>query len=82
MSRLLGFDGVRAIACLLVICHHAFQRLKIDAAPSLIAFFEPVFLTTASAGVSVFFVLSGALLSMPFWNAYFDKRLCQVLKSM
>lgn len=80
MSRLLGFDGVRAIACLLVIFHHAFQRLLISEQPDWIKFFETAFLTTAPAGVSVFFVLSGALLAIPFWSAYFDQRAMPSIK--
>ena len=73
MSKFLGFDGVRAIACLLVILHHATQRLSAQAIPDSLQEVYKVFIVTAPAGVSVFFVLSGALLSYPFWKSYLHK---------
>jgi peptidoglycan/LPS O-acetylase OafA/YrhL len=63
MSRLQGFDGMRAIACLLVLFHHLFQRLLTDAP-------FRAWTDLAEIGVSLFFVLSGALLAAPFWSAY------------
>lgn len=74
MSRFLGFDGVRAIACLLVVVHHAVQRLSAQAPPDALQGIYKLFLVTAPAGVSIFFVLSGALLSYPFWNNYLGKK--------
>jgi len=63
MQRLNGFDGMRAIACLAVLVHHLYQRngggLALRVGTDL-----------AEAGVSLFFVLSGALLSYPFWQNY------------
>lgn len=70
-SRLGGADGVRALACLMVMGHHAFQRLAL---PAQSADFQQwqLFFLTGSAGVGVFFVLSGYLLSRPFWRAWGD----------
>ncbi len=72
-KNLKGADGIRAIACLMVIFHHIFKRLY-DGGQALpineIQFFSKTF----SAGVSAFFVLSGFLLSYPFWNAYLDDK--------
>lgn len=70
-KRLGGADGVRALACLMVMAHHAFQRLAL---PAQSAGFQEwqLFFLTGSAGVGVFFVLSGYLLSSPFWKAWGD----------
>jgi len=67
MTRLNGFDGMRAIACLAVLFHHLMQRLGIDSPVRYPA-------DLAEAGVSLFFVLSGALLSYPFWRAYLQDK--------
>lgn len=60
MRHLQGFDGIRALACLAVLLHHFFQRL--DTATPFRHMFE-----LGEVGVSLFFVLSGALLAYPFW---------------
>ena len=70
-SRLTGADGIRAIACLMVMAHHAFQRLAPWPLPAGSQELQLFFLTGA-AGVGVFFVLSGFLLSEPFWRAWAD----------
>ncbi|MBU2700013.1 peptidoglycan/LPS O-acetylase OafA/YrhL [Sporomusaceae bacterium BoRhaA] len=80
MSRFLGLDGVRAIACLLVVFHHAVQRLGVLAPNEFLAGVQRVFWITAPAGVSVFFVLSGTLLSYPFWKQYLDNQSMPGLK--
>ena len=71
VGRLSGADGVRAIACLMVMGHHAFQRLAPWQLSPDIQQLQLFFLTGA-AGVGVFFVLSGYLLSEPFWRAWSD----------
>ena len=68
-ETLSGADGVRALACLAVIFHHAFQRLDYYAQPPWLQEIQSFFLR-GSSGVSVFFVLSGFLLSYPFWKSY------------
>lgn len=70
-KRLGGADGVRALACLMVMVHHAFQRLALPAQSADFQEWQLFFLTGA-AGVGVFFVLSGYLLSSPFWKAWGD----------
>ena len=68
-ETLLGADGVRAIACLMVVFSHLFQRLSLPDQTPLMQNIQ-VFFMKGSFGVSVFFVLSGLLLSYPFWQRY------------
>lgn len=68
-SHLSGADGVRALACLAVIFHHITQRLAMQHQPGWIQEIQSLMLA-GNAGVSVFFVLSGFLLSFPFWRNY------------
>jgi peptidoglycan/LPS O-acetylase OafA/YrhL len=72
-GRISGADGVRALAALMVIFHHLFQKL---AAGSQSAWLQDAhgMIIKGASGVSIFFVLSGMLLSFPFWRAYFQKR--------
>ncbi len=66
---LTGADGLRAIACLSVIFHHFFQKLTINLQIRPVQEVQGFFLL-GNSGVSVFFVLSGFLLSYPFWKQY------------
>ncbi len=66
-----GADGVRAIACLMVIFHHITQRLAITEYPGRVQEAAKFFLL-GNSGVSFFFVLSGFLLSFPFWKRYLE----------
>jgi peptidoglycan/LPS O-acetylase OafA/YrhL len=68
-NHLSGADGLRAIACLGVIAHHLSQRLSHSGQAGWIPELQ-AFLVLGSTGVSVFFVLSGFLLSLPFWRSY------------
>jgi ABC-type glycerol-3-phosphate transport system permease component/peptidoglycan/LPS O-acetylase OafA/YrhL len=72
-QTLQGADGVRAIGCLMVIFHHLWQRFDSSGASSELKFFD-AFFEQGSAGVSAFFVLSGMLLSIPFWKAYLAQK--------
>ncbi|OGP86665.1 MAG: hypothetical protein A2031_00725 [Deltaproteobacteria bacterium RBG_19FT_COMBO_43_11] len=81
MTRLRGVDGIRAIACLLIVFHHLSQRLPYQAGLPFCGAFQSVFLHPAQAGVSVFFVLSGMLLSWPFWRSYLNNEAMPGLKS-
>ncbi len=76
--RLPGLDGLRGVACIMVFLYH----LRWAAQPSTL---EPLKLMVGSLnlefllrkfdiGVSIFFVLSGLLLSIPFWRAFFEKQ--------
>ena len=66
-----GADGFRAIACLLVLYHHLTQKMNPDSAPE---WFKPIHHLgmRGEVGVSLFFVLSGALLSYPYWKSHVD----------
>lgn len=80
MSRFLGLDGVRAIACLLVVLHHLTQRLGEQGDYGFFDGFRIMLSITAPVGVSVFFVLSGTLLAYPFWRNYFTGKQLPNLK--
>jgi peptidoglycan/LPS O-acetylase OafA/YrhL len=64
-DRVVGADGLRAGACLWVVGHHVAQELALPS-DGLTGFFR----THGPQGVAVFFVLSGLLLSLPFWQAF------------
>jgi peptidoglycan/LPS O-acetylase OafA/YrhL len=72
-STLAGADGIRAIACLMVILHHLAQRLEMQSQTPFVRDVQ-AFLMQGSAGVSAFFVLSGLLLSLPFWRRYLEQK--------
>ncbi len=65
----MGADGIRAAAALAVIFSHIYQRLTLPMQAEWYQQVQVVFLKGAF-GVSIFFVLSGMLLSYPFWKAY------------
>jgi ABC-type glycerol-3-phosphate transport system permease component/peptidoglycan/LPS O-acetylase OafA/YrhL len=67
--RVHGADGFRAVACLLVMFHHAAQRFNPDQSAGWIKALHFAG-WRSEVGVALFFVLSGCLLSMPFWHAY------------
>jgi ABC-type glycerol-3-phosphate transport system permease component/peptidoglycan/LPS O-acetylase OafA/YrhL len=72
-SGLMGADGIRAMACLMVVFHHLSQRLNRPEQSKLIQEAQ-AFIMTGAVGVSAFFVLSGMLLSIPFWRAFLEGR--------
>ena len=72
-GRIAGADGVRALAALMVIFHHLSQKLAPWGQTAWLQDVHGVLIKGAS-GVSIFFVLSGMLLSYPFWTAYFLKK--------
>lgn len=72
-NTLSGADGVRALACLMVIFHHLSQRLDGNAQSDLIKTIQS-FVMSGAVGVSAFFVLSGMLLALPFWKAFLEGR--------
>lgn len=69
--KLTGADGLRCIACLAVIIHHLSQKLKIGQQPLWLKNLHS-FTLMGNVGVSIFFMLSGFLLSYPFWNHYLN----------
>ena len=68
-GRLTGADGLRAFAALWVVFSHLFQRLDLPAQDPWLQDVQ-VMMMKGAYGVSIFFVLSGMLLSYPFWTAY------------
>ena len=68
-SRIAGADGMRALAALGVIFSHLYQRLNMDAQEPWYQGLQAFFMHGAY-GVSTFFVLSGMLLSYPFWVSF------------
>src|SRR5215213_1309733 len=93
--RLAGLDGLRGIACAMVFLYHARWRAQPSGENPLrlevLGFNLERLLARFDAGVAIFFVLSGLLLSLPFWRAilrqgpdpdvrqYFWRRLCRIL---
>jgi peptidoglycan/LPS O-acetylase OafA/YrhL len=73
LSRIAGADGLRAIACLLVVWHHTSQKFNPENAPSLVKGIHYLGMR-GEVGVSLFFVLSGCLLSLPFWNNFVSNK--------
>jgi peptidoglycan/LPS O-acetylase OafA/YrhL len=69
LMRIPGADGLRALACLLVVSHHTTQRFNPESSAQLIQSIH-FFGMRGEVGVSLFFVLSGCLLSLPFWNSF------------
>ncbi|MBI1402899.1 MAG: acyltransferase family protein [Porphyrobacter sp.] len=67
-SRLAGADGLRALACLLVVFHHLALRTGFEAGEVGPDWLVP-FISNGGFGVVIFFVLSGFLLGRPFWVA-------------
>lgn len=67
-TRLAGADLVRATACLMVLAHHVAQRIAPNVLPPE-QMWAVMFVTMGAFGVGAFFVLSGYLLSRPFWLA-------------
>ncbi|NYI40274.1 acyltransferase family protein [Demequina lutea] len=68
-DRILGADGIRAMAALGVIFSHLYQRLFMPDQAQWYQTVQALFMKGAF-GVSTFFVLSGMLLSYPYWKAY------------
>lgn len=66
--RIRGADGLRAIACLLVVWHHLTQRLNGHNYSGILGHIHYAGMR-GEVGVSLFFVLSGCLLSVPFWQS-------------
>ncbi|MCJ8312046.1 MAG: acyltransferase [Saccharospirillaceae bacterium] len=73
MNFLQGFNGVRAIAILMVMFHHLFLRMNPAEIKGVSSYIYNLGIM-GDLGVSLFFVLSGALLSLPFWKSYFNQQ--------
>ena len=72
-SRIASADGLRAIACLLVVWHHTAQKLNPEGQSPIISALHFLGMR-GEVGVSLFFVLSGCLLSMPFWGSFIERK--------
>jgi peptidoglycan/LPS O-acetylase OafA/YrhL len=64
-----GFDGLRALAALAVLSYHVAWRANLRSTD----WFAPV-LWELKGGVAIFFVISGALLYLPYARALRDRR--------
>jgi peptidoglycan/LPS O-acetylase OafA/YrhL len=85
-QSLAGFDGLRALAALAVLSYHVWNQGRFAGA----GWFAPV-LWELKGGVTVFFVISGALLYLPYarairvrgelphWRAYLHRRAVRIL---
>lgn len=72
-SRIAGADGLRALACLLVVWHHTAQKLNPEGQSPIVSALHFLGMR-GEVGVSLFFVLSGCLLSIPFWGAFVERK--------
>lgn len=72
-ARIPGADGLRAIACLLVVWHHTAQKLNPEGLSPLVGTLHFLGMR-GEVGVSLFFVLSGCLLSVPFWSSLVESK--------
>jgi peptidoglycan/LPS O-acetylase OafA/YrhL len=68
-ERFTGADGLRALACLGVFFCHVQLNWRLPQGAGAMAVLRK-FLDSGDCGVAIFFVLSGFLLSMPFWRAH------------
>lgn len=78
--RIPGADGMRALACLLVVWHHTTQRFNPEDSSAWIKGIHFLGMR-GEVGVSLFFVLSGCLLSLPFWSFFVNANRTSNLRS-
>lgn len=71
VAHLAGADGVRSIACLWVMLAHLFMELPPTFEVTMFPFW---IIYRGGVGVGMFFVLSGFLLSQPFWRAFLEAK--------
>ena len=71
-NRLDGLDGLRALACAMVVFHHIGLQTDMSAVGTSLRWLG-AFAARGGYGVVFFFVLSGFLLSLPFWKAIRDQ---------
>ena len=88
-ERLTGLDGMRGLAALAVFGVHFNQIAEVDTTIGPVDFY--LFFANGEYGVALFFLLSGLLLSQPFWKSifyqttwpglqiYFIRRLARIL---
>ena len=70
-----GLDGLRGVACLMVFFYHLrWNAQPSNETPLALPFNFEFLLRKFDIGVAVFFVLSGLLLSMPFWRALLENK--------
>ena len=79
MIKLKGFDGVRTIACFMVIAHHVSQVYNPSYLSDTYQLIWSLFYA-GQTGVSVFFILSGALLAYPFFYSFTNNQAMPSIK--
>jgi peptidoglycan/LPS O-acetylase OafA/YrhL len=67
-NRIGGLDGIRGLACLAVFAEHFYQKTLVGGEVWL---FDLGRLLVSGWGVAILFILSGFLLSIPFWRALY-----------
>jgi peptidoglycan/LPS O-acetylase OafA/YrhL len=77
-GRLGGFDGLRAFAALAVLFHHAailtaFSRRQVELPLTHVEWPIGKYFVHMDVGVTIFFLISGFLLYLPFVSAAFDE---------
>lgn len=72
-TRIRGLDGLRGLAALMIFLYHAWGHSGFPKVAVSIVRLPPLDLTTLAGfcgqGVTAFFVISGFLLSLPFWQS-------------
>ena len=87
LKRIIELDGIRGVACLLVICHHYFTGIIDHELPIYISGLIKILSIFFLSGVDLFFVLSGFLVGgiiidnyrkTNFLKVFFIRRVCRI----
>ncbi|MEO9028739.1 MAG: acyltransferase [Ktedonobacteraceae bacterium] len=73
-NNIAALDGVRAMACILVVLYHSVGIIYTYWDISHVPFFLPTLIFFGAKGVTLFFILSGFLLFLPYGQALFFER--------
>jgi peptidoglycan/LPS O-acetylase OafA/YrhL len=74
-NRLPGLEGLRGVACMMVFFYHLrWAAQPSNESPIVLPFGAEFLWRKFDIGVAIFFILSGLLLSLPFWRSILDKK--------